>query len=147
MLVADKELKDVAFFSIDQAIRQMHKFTIRRFHEKGFDITVDQWLVLKRVSDADGVISQSEIATLLEKDNASMTRILDILVKKELLFRQMSASDRRRFDLVMTEKGVDFVRNILPVVKEIRKAAFDGISEAEILVLQNVLGKLKNNLL
>jgi MarR family transcriptional regulator, transcriptional regulator for hemolysin len=147
MLVADKELKDVAFFSIDQAIRQMHKFTIRTFQENGFDITVDQWLVLKRVSDADGLISQTEIATLLEKDNASMTRILDILVKKELLFRQMSVSDRRRFDLVMTKKGIDFVKKILPVVKEIRKAAFIGISDAEVLVLQNVLGKLKSNLI
>jgi MarR family transcriptional regulator, transcriptional regulator for hemolysin len=146
MLVADKALKDVVFFSIDQSMRQLRAYSTRRFAEAGFDLTVDQWLVLKRVSDGDGVVSQTEIADMLGKDAASMTRILDILVKKELLFRRMNETDRRRFDLIMTEKGVAMVQDLMPIVLDIRQKALSAVTDAEVLVLRSVLEKIMANL-
>lgn len=147
MLVTDQALKDVVFFPIDQVIRKMHKYSIREFQKNGFDITIDQWLVLKSVSDGDGLISQSEIAEILHKDNASLTRIIDILVKKSYLFRQMSATDRRRFDLIMTKEGIDLIKKMLPIVVAIRQQALQNVNQAELLVLQNVLEKIGKNLM
>jgi DNA-binding MarR family transcriptional regulator len=147
MLVADKILKDVLFFSIDQTMRRLRGYATKRFAEEGFNITVDQWLVLKRVSDANGIISQTEIAEMLDKDAASMTRILDLLVKKELLFRRMSETDRRRFNLVMTPKGLEYVVALMPIVVNIREKSLVAITDAEILVLRSVLQKITDNLI
>lgn len=145
MLVADQSLEDVVFFIIDQSMRKFRQYSAATFAKAGFDITVDQWLVLKRISDSNGLASQTEIADMLGKDNASITRIIDILVKKHLLIRQANEADRRRFELIMTDKGISFIQEILPLVKNIRTQALHGISDAELLVVSSTLKKLASN--
>ncbi len=146
MLVTDKALKDVIFFSMDQTLRGLRAYSTKVFLESGFDITVDQWLVLKRVSEGNGTVSQTEIAEMLDKDAASMTRILDILVKKDLLFRKMSSQDRRRFDLVMTQKGIEYVTALTPIVLKLREQALAEISDKEIQLVRSILEKVTHNL-
>ena len=52
-----------------------------QFSANGIDLTVDQWLVLKKISDADG-LTQIELAEAVFKDRASIKRILDLLLAK-----------------------------------------------------------------
>ncbi|WP_373548526.1 MarR family winged helix-turn-helix transcriptional regulator [Haliscomenobacter sp.] len=146
MFISDQELKDVVFFSMDQSMRRLRNYSNQAFHEAGFDLTVDQWLVLKRVYDAQEQVSQTEIAEMLSKDGASLTRILDILVKKELLFRKMNETDRRKFDLLMTPKGTEYIQRLIPLVISIREKALNNVSDAEIIVLRTILEKIKTNL-
>lgn len=146
MSKADLELKDVIFFSIDQCLKRLRSYSTRTFANAGYDLTVDQWLVLKRVFDSNGEVNQTDIAEMLGKDGASVTRILDLLVKKDLLYRQMNEVDRRKFDLVMTPKGNTYVQELTPLVQAIRATALHNVSEAEVLVLRSVLEKIAANM-
>ncbi len=140
----DIPLKDVYFFVIERAIKSVRRYSQNVFNDLSFDLTVDQWIVLKRIHESEG-ITQAEIADDVIKDNASVTRIIDQLVKKEVVNRQPHADDRRRFSLILTKKGVKLYDNILPVILRMRTQGIDGISERELKTTIKVLNKIAEN--
>lgn len=71
---------------------------------KNHDITPEQWTVIKRLADQDG-ISQKELSRNVDKDQATLTRILDILERKELIQKQMNKEDRRSFLIYLTDRA------------------------------------------
>lgn len=121
-------IEQVLFYTLDKAIKTYRQFAQRRLTEAGFDITIDQWLVLNSIATHEG-ISQLEIAERVFKDAASVTRIIDLLIKKDLLERAAHESDRRRFTLEITKEGKSLMRNISKIVDQNRRTALQGISE------------------
>lgn len=112
---------------------------------KAFEITSEQWSILSMVYLKEGC-NQKELGEKLLKDRAALTRILDILERKELLKRETSNNDRREYLVYITEKGRDLYSNVLPVVtnnsKEI-SSIFTGDEEKQ---LRYLLNKLIENL-
>ncbi len=88
-----------------------------RFYE--FGITVDQWIILEKVYEHDNLY-QRELAELTFKHNPTLTKIIDLLCKKELLNRAPDKHDRQRFRIVLTAKGMNKVEEMLPYVGMIR---------------------------
>lgn len=69
-------------FILDQTAKKVKQFAQSSFAEKGFDITVDQWTILKALYETDQ-LSQKELAKRCGKDQPTLTRIVDILLKKK----------------------------------------------------------------
>ena len=80
-VINDKKLEEVVYFLAERMMRRAKEYSKKQFKKEKIDLTIDQWVVLKRISEDVG-ISQVEIATTTYKDPAAVTRILDILVKK-----------------------------------------------------------------
>ena len=91
------------------------------------------------------MFSKKEIAELIFKDNASITRIIELMVKKEYLTRKMNELDRRKFNLEITEKGKKTIELLTPVIYKNRQIALEGLSENEIELLDKVLTKIISN--
>ncbi|WP_258168971.1 MarR family winged helix-turn-helix transcriptional regulator [Paenibacillus sp. AR247] len=70
-------------------------------HLKDDDITPEQWTVIKRLSEQDG-ITQKDLAWIADKDQANLTKILDILERKHLVRRSRNEEDRRSFLIYIT---------------------------------------------
>lgn len=117
--------------------------TLRRL--KLFDVTPEQWVVLNRLADGDGV-SQRELADRIAKDQPNTTRILDKMEQKGLIRRDPHLEDRRAFRIFLTEQGSQLRERILPVVRELRNNAGRGFSKGEITMLQELLRKFLANL-
>ena len=117
------------------------KFAQSQITNKGFDITIDQWLILKTLQE-NKQHSQNQIAELVFKDVASLTRILELLVKKKLVKRKISTTDRRKFELEITEKGNAMIKNIYPIIIENRKQALKDFSKENIIILKSQLEKM-----
>ena len=145
LFMQEPKLESVLFYQIEQAMRQSVRYTHRVFSEANVDLTKDQWLVLKKVNDEDSV-SPLEIARLLGKEAASMTRILDILERKGLLIRSPNPADRRSSIISATPSGEQLFQQVLPLVQGIRDQAVSGFSSAEIQQLKNALQKISDNL-
>ena len=146
MLIKDILLEDVLFYQIDRTIKLARAYTVKAFTEAGYDLTVDQWLILKKLSDQDGAFTQTELAQSLTKDNASITRTIDLMVKKKLLKRQRKASDRRAYELALTESGSQVVAELLPIVKQIREKALEDLSTSELEQVRQTLQHIQENL-
>lgn len=139
-----EKLEQVIFYSIDKAIKQYRQFAQRRLNEAGIDITIDQWLVLHSIEDQPG-ISQTEIAGQVFKDAASVTRIIELLKKKNFLERKEHESDRRRFTLELTKEGKTMMKQAAKVAEQNRSVALKGISEKEMSSMRHSLQTIISN--
>jgi DNA-binding MarR family transcriptional regulator len=141
----DPKLEGILFYQIEQAMRQSIRYTHRVFFDAGIDLTKDQWLVLKKVHDEDGV-APLEIANVLGKEAASMTRMLDILERKQLLKREQNPADRRSSLVFCTSEGEEVYTRVLPLVKDIRSQAVRGMTSESLSELRVNLQKIIQNM-
>ena len=131
-------------YSIERAIKEYRKVCQKNITKIVKDITVDQCLVLIILSK-DEKISQNELANLIFKDNASITRMIELMVKKEYLNRTIHKEDRRKFNLEITEKGKKTIELINPIAQVNRETALYGLSQEEIYLLDKTLNKIITN--
>jgi len=131
-------------YSIEQAIKEYRKVSQRNIEKIVKDITVDQCLILM-ILDKDSEISQKEVADLIFKDKASITRMIELMVKKDYLKRTIHKEDRRKFNLEITEKGKETLELINPTIQINRQTALNGLSLEEINFLDKTLKKIITN--
>ncbi|WP_159885144.1 MarR family winged helix-turn-helix transcriptional regulator [Paenibacillus puerhi] len=99
-------------FIIGQTHRKMVNLLSSRL--KDYDITTEQFSVLCRLYETDG-ISQKEIAARTVKDQPTTARILDCLLRKELIRKETSPTDRRAFQVYLTKLGRDRLEVLIPL--------------------------------
>lgn len=139
-----EKISSVIFYSMDQSIRTYRMFAQKRLKENGLKITIDQWLVLKTINENPD-IAQNELADMVFKDNASVTRIIELLVKSDYLERKKDQNDRRKSVLKITKLGSKTIEKVYQVVQENRQIALTGINQAELEIVDKVLKKISQN--
>lgn len=139
-----ERLDRVIFYSLDKSIKTYRQFAQKRFFEQGLDITVDQWLVLNAIYEKPD-ITQLDIAGKVFKDTASVTRIIELLIKKGFLIRETHSTDRRRFTLELTPEGKKLMNKITDVVEQNRAIALQGISDNDLFRMKETLNHIINN--
>ena len=137
-------LDEVYIFQLDKAFKQFKKYSKDRFVQEGIDLTSDQWVLLKRISEGEG-INQRELAKVSFREPASVTRTLDILQKKGLILRQEGKEDRRVYELFLSEAGKKYLEKLIPIAKGIRAKGVEGISVNEVALLTRLLEKVFDN--
>ncbi|MDR3022633.1 MarR family transcriptional regulator [Chryseobacterium sp.] len=141
-----EKLNSIIFYNIDKAIRAYRNYALRQLKAHGYTITVDQWLIIKAILENPG-ITQNEIGDLVFKDNASVTRIIDLMVKSEYITRHVHPEDRRKTNLEVTDSGVKVIKEVQNIVEKNRKTALKGIKNEELEVMYSVLLKISENCL
>ncbi|RXM40760.1 MarR family transcriptional regulator [Chryseobacterium sp. CH21] len=141
-----EKLNSIIFYNIDKAIRAYRNYAQRQLKTHGFTITIDQWLIIKAILENPG-ITQNEIGDLVFKDNASVTRIIDLMVKSEYIIRKVHPEDRRKTQLEVTDSGVKVIKEVQNIVEKNRKIALKGISNEELEVMYSALLKISENCL
>jgi DNA-binding MarR family transcriptional regulator len=131
-------------YTIEQAIKEYRKIAQKNISKVVKDITVDQCLVLI-ILNKDATLSQKEIADLIFKDNASVTRIIELMVTKEYLNRTIHQEDRRKFKLEITDKGKKSIELLTPAIQQNRATALNGLSQDEMEQLNKMLQKIISN--
>ncbi|RFZ90436.1 MarR family transcriptional regulator [Mucilaginibacter conchicola] len=139
-----ENLNEIVFYSLDKAIRTYRQYAHQQLTAQGFDVTVDQWLVLKALNDNPDM-PQQQIAEMTFKDYASLTRMIELLVKKQYLSRTIHPQDRRRFTLTLTQNAHEVLNRMQKVIVANRKHALQGISEAQIKAMHETLGQIIQN--
>jgi DNA-binding MarR family transcriptional regulator len=132
-------------FLLDRTAKRVKQYAQRRFKELGFNVTVDQWIVLKHLHENEEM-KQNELAELLFKDNPTLTRIIDLLCDKGLTVRNIHPQDRRSFVVSLTKEGVKKVQQMSPKVKDIRLKAWEGLSERDFNQFKKILNSIYENL-
>jgi DNA-binding MarR family transcriptional regulator len=143
-MAKNQKLEDVLFNLIEKTNKVIRRYSQVRFSEAGIELTVDQWLVLKKISDSER-ITQIELANAIFKDRASITRILDLLLEKKLV-KKDSGVDKRAYELTLTAAGEKFMEQAFTVVKNVRKKGIETMSEQEQDQLRISLQKIIKNL-
>lgn len=137
-------LKDIIFYWVDKSIRTYRQYAQKQLKRAGYSITIDQWLVIKTLLENSN-IKQKDLGAKIFKDNASVTRIIELLVKAKYLKRKSNAQDRRRSGLEVTEKGRKIIADVQQIVLKNRAVALDSISKKDLEITKKVLIKISEN--
>lgn len=135
---------DIVIYSIEKAIKVYRKMAQSNFQTAQMNITIDQALLLILLQSRPE-LTQVEMAEILFKDYASITRMIELMVKNDFLNRRDHKSDRRRKELSVSDKGVATIKKLLPIIQMNRKTALEGLSDTEINQLDKLLKKITNN--
>jgi len=132
-------------YLLDRTARRVKGYAQQRFATGNFDVTVDQWLILKSL-DNDKYLKQKELAEITGKDNPTLTRIIDLLCKKGFTERVVHKEDRRSFTVHLTKAGTEKLEELSPQVNEIRMKAWENLTEHDYEQLKTILNKIYQNL-
>lgn len=124
------------------AAGQMTRAVDRLAHEIG--ISGAQWVVLLRIGDGIGRTA-SELCQALGYDSGAMTRMLDRLVKLDLVRRTPSPEDGRIAALSLTPAGEQLHPRLRPIAIEVLDTHLRGFTPQEIEQLTHLLERLITN--
>ena len=128
-------------------MRKAKSATKKMFKENNFDLTVEQWILMKRIyENIETGISQIDLANTTFKEPAAVTRTLDILERKNFIERTPKPEDRRVFLINLTAKGKSLVEEITPIVQSMRAESFKGLKEKDMDTLKKLINRIYENI-
>ncbi len=130
-------------FELHSAARLLRRNFDRRARAHG--LSRSRWQVLWVLSREEG-LKQTELADRLDVAPISLARQLDILEKDGLVRRCRDEQDRRCFRIYLTGEAAPALAILQELAQETRQEALVGFSEADVLQLQQLLSRMRNNL-
>lgn len=126
MLDLDQDL-DLIFPVINGKVSMaINRMMYRNLRKEGLEITPEQWTVLAFLWREDGVTQQT-LCNSTFKDKPSMTRLIDNLVKQNLVYRNTSSKDRRSNYIYLTDLGKSIKDKAHKAVQLTMDSALAGI--------------------
>ena len=130
---------------INSAHRAMTKRFVQNAMKSGLDISLDQWMVLGPIWQLESA-SQKELGEITLKDKTSITRLVDILEKKNLVVRVEDQIDHRIKRVILTNAGKQLFFDVLPIIEKTREEVRKNISDQDIETFKKVLSSIIVNL-
>lgn len=131
---------------IGKTYKLMNLFISEEIHRNNLDITVEQWVCLKVVSETPTPIIQNDLALVTMRNKASLTRLLNTLEKKALIFRKTMNNDSRKKYVFLSEKGKALFNETRPVFMNAMQKMQEGISDNELEQMFKTITKIQNNI-
>ena len=143
--MTDFTLDDSYGYLINLAAQRLKYELHQTFQEKGYDITPEQWAVLNRLWEQDG-LSQVDLAERTFKDKPGTTRILNLLEKKGIVVRRQDESDRRVLHVFLTRAGKDLKDKLIPCAQEVLAKSGKNLTKEELAQFKLTLNQILRNL-
>ncbi len=131
-------------FVLHDVARLMRKRFEQRARKIG--LTRSQWQVLSKLAINEG-IHQKGLADLLEIESITLVRLLDGMQERGLVERRPHPTDRRMTLLYLTSESHPLLQVMQTLGEQTRNETMIDFSAAESLQLQQLLGRMRENLL
>jgi DNA-binding MarR family transcriptional regulator len=115
----------------------------KRFFDKG-DITPQQFNILRILRGAGKAMSTLQIRQRMLDKMSDTSRIVDRLLKKELVQKVVCPADRRLVDVTITEKGLQLLQQLDSYSEEM-DGLLGNISDEEARTLNKLLDKVRRS--
>jgi DNA-binding MarR family transcriptional regulator len=117
-----------------------------KFNEiiKPYDLSSEQYNVLRILRGQKG--SPANMSIIQERmlaKNSNTTRLIDKLLLKELVTREVCPENRRKIEVLITNKGLELLKILDPKVAENENQFAENLSSEEKLQLNALLEKYR----
>ena len=144
-LINAQSLNDIINYLIYRIARLLRYKFQQDMQAVGLDMTQEQYFILFKLWQKDGLY-QVELADGLLGDAPNITRILDVMQKKNMIVRRPDPKDRRKFRIFLAEKG----REIQELYKihgpESRIADYKNLADFDLAELRRILKTIEDNI-
>ena len=107
---------------------------------KPHDISEQQFNVLRILRGQKGMAANlSTVQERMVHKMSNTTRLIDKLIQKKLVKRNVCVKNRRKIELFITEDGLDLLKKIDPISDEIEKKILSNISSQDLNSLISIL--------
>ena len=121
------------------------KYFAKELSRNDINLTPEQYLVMDILWDA-GVLSQQAIADVIQKDKNSVTKFIDSLEKKGLVYRAVNKKDRRINDIIVSEEGMKLKSKTTEVAINMMRNVLKDIKEEDLISFDKVMNQIKSNI-
>lgn len=109
-----------------------------------FGITSGQWNAMNQLEE-HGAMTQKQLAERLRKEQATVARLLDRLVKRNLVKRTPNPKDRRANIIENTPEASKLLVEIQPAVVARADQIAEGVSDEDLAIFFDVLDQVRRN--
>ena len=138
-----KEIKlnhyvDTVIYSIDMIIKNLKNELKHKIDKLNLGITGEQFVVLDTVSYYENIYPQ-KLSDIMMKDKSNTTRMIQILVDKGLITKEVGkVNNRLVYQLKITKQGKKLVDDNMPKIKKYITEIFANIPDEEIELLHKM---------
>jgi DNA-binding MarR family transcriptional regulator len=118
-----------------------------KFHEilKPYDLSREQYNVLRILRGQKGTpANMCVIQERMLSKNSNTTRLIDKLLLKEYVTREVCPENRRKIEVQITQKGLDILTELDPIVVEHEQFFANNLTEEELQHLNILLEKYRS---
>ncbi|MCO1601671.1 MarR family winged helix-turn-helix transcriptional regulator [Desulfosporosinus nitroreducens] len=126
----DFNIDDSLGFIVAKTNYFMKTYFSKLIKDNGLNVTTEQWAILNAVYHNPGA-SQTDLARACLKDKTNVTRILDLLVKKGYVVRNIDINDRRIYSITLTEQGGNALEHLIDISNNANKACISDLNKDE----------------
>ncbi|MBA3813870.1 MAG: MarR family transcriptional regulator [Alphaproteobacteria bacterium] len=136
------DLKDDIGYWLNRLRMQVHHgFEVRL---EAYDVSIAQWCILLALYN-ESAASITELSKFIEVDKASISRVVERLLTKELVTHQ-AGNDRRSGHVQLTQKGRELIPFLIQAAQENEQQFFGGLTSQEREQFRHLFHKLFLNL-
>ncbi|HSH65311.1 MAG TPA: MarR family transcriptional regulator [Bacteroidia bacterium] len=90
--------------------------------------------------------TQQYLSCMLEVDKVSMVRMMDYLMEKGMIIREVNSDDRREHLIRLTPKAQKIMPDIYNGINKMNNLALKGLNKSEQELFYNVMQKIVKNI-
>ena len=117
---------------------------ISEFKDRKIGLSFEQFIILHTLHSNCNLIQQ-DLANYLQKDKSIIVRQIDFLLENHYVVRHTNESDKRKRNLILTEDGIEILKQMKGIALEVSNKLLTGVSENELETFRYVLMKIQEN--
>ncbi len=148
----EDEIKSTVSLSITKKVILNMTFTRNYFGDnfneilKPFDISSEQYNVLRILRGQKGKpINMQDIQERMVTKNSNTTRLIDKLLLKHMVERNICPQNRRKIEVTITKKGLELLLELDPLIEDYENGLTKNLSTEELEQLNYLLEKIREN--
>ena len=118
-----------------------------KFNEilKPYELSSEQYNVLRILRGQNGkAVNMCLLQERMIAKTSNTTRLVDKLLLKNLVTREICPSNRRKMEIEITQKGLNVLTELEPKVRNQEVSLAQNITNEELITLNNLLEKYRN---
>lgn len=144
----DSNQIDENVVEIERYLRKID-YTIRRKGREilnDFNITVPQFTALQILIYNNGGMTIGELSTKMDLACSTITDLIDRMEKSELVIRERDTKDKRVVNIIVLDKGLNVLKQVLEKRREYLARKLEGFSMEEKELLSRGLQSLNQGM-
>jgi DNA-binding MarR family transcriptional regulator len=141
----DISAKEALGHFMGRTTRAMGRMLQNNFSNAGYDITIEQWVIIVNLNRKNGQFQQ-QLADNTYKNKTSITRMINSLQKKGIVERIPDPHDFRQKRIYLTDAGRQLFMELGPQARKVQEKATRGINPEDMEYCKNIMLKIYKNI-
>jgi DNA-binding MarR family transcriptional regulator len=138
-----EELKPLGYL-LGRSLRVFKAQVAEEVKSMDFELSLEQYVILYMINSSGDLIQQ-DLANHLQKDKSLIVRQINGLIEKQYLVRLTNQEDKRKKNLILTQKGLDMMNQMTGLVMMVSRKLLSGVSDNDYAIFKGVLNKIQEN--